>query len=115
MIILFTPPSDQKILDGRKTMTARCWKRKPPRIGDIVEAQTGYKKSTRFAQIRVCNVWEWNGNITSEMLTDEIARKEGFDSVDDFIFAYYSLNAHTIGDADRKHWFVEFEVMEEVT
>lgn len=111
MNILFTPPSDQKILSGQKTMTARCWKRKPPRIGQVIDAQTGYANSTRFAQLKVIDVWEWDGDINSECLTDEIARKEGFVDVDDFIFAYYSLNSRTIADNDRRHWFIEFELI----
>ena len=111
MNILFTPPFDQKILSGQKTMTARCWKQKPPRVGQIIDAQTGYANSTRFAKLKVVDVWEWDGSMTSECLTDEIAKKEGFEDANDFIFAYYSLNSHTIADNDRRHWFIEFEVV----
>ena len=83
--IMFTEPNPAKILSGEKTMTARCWKRKPPRIGAIMSASTGYKKETRFALIRVRDVWEWDGDMdgkNAEAVTGltraEIAKREGF-------------------------------------
>ena len=120
-IILFTPPSDQRILDGTKTMTARFWKRKPPKEGALISAQTGYAKTTRFAILKVLKVWEWDGEDVSRVLsgigdhrdiTEEIAKKEGFESIGGFCETYYSLNAHNWHDPDRTHWFIEFELQE---
>ena len=115
MNILFTPPSDQKILDGTKTMTARCWKRKPPCVGQIIDAQTGYANSTRFAKLKVLNVWEWDGKITGEsamqatgLSKSEIASREGFDSWEDFISVYYGLNSQKFLDEDRTDYFIDF-------
>lgn len=117
--ILFTPPADQKILSGEKTMTARCWKRKPPRPGEIVSASTGYKKETRFATLRITGVWGWDGEITGKSAREimwtsleEIAKREGFETWDDFIFAYYSLNAENFKDDDRQDYFIAFELEE---
>ena len=129
--IKFTPPSDQKILDGEKTMTARCWKRKPPKVGDLMTASTGYAKSTRFAVISVRNVWEWNAlmgiDSNAEYVTDmskqEIAEREGFKDAwshdpdtwltdwDAFIEAYYSINATKFLDDDRQHYFIGFDLI----
>ena len=36
--IIFTPAADEKILSDEKTMTARCWRRKPPLIDSIQRA-----------------------------------------------------------------------------
>ena len=128
--IMFTPPADQKILDGTKTMTARNWKRKPPKSGDMLTASTGYPKSTRFAIIRVLNVWEWNAlmgvdsdaETVTGMSKQEIAEREGFGNTprpegswltdwDAFIEAYYSINAKKFLDDDRLNYFIAFEVV----
>ena len=58
--ILFSGDNPQKILSGSKTLTARNWKKKPPRAGQLMTASTGRKKETRFAIIRVTGVWEWD-------------------------------------------------------
>ena len=128
--IMFTPPSDAKILDGTKTMTARCWKRKPPRIGALMTASTGYKKETRFALIRVNGVWEWDGEMSGKsamkimwLSKEEIAKREGFGNTprpegsrltdwDAFIEAYYGLNATKFLDDDRQHYFIGFELVQ---
>ena len=61
--IMFSGDNPQKILDGAKTLTARYWKRKPPKVGELVTASTGYKKETRFAILRITGVHEWDGNM----------------------------------------------------
>ena len=113
-IILFTPPSDAKILAGEKTMTARFWLANPPKEGDIVAAQTGRAKTTRFALLKIVKVWEWSGTdrVATEKEKKMIAEKEGFWDFTQFYQAYYSLNAHNWNDPKRKHWFIEFEVKE---
>ena len=129
--ILFTPPSDQKILSGEKTLTARYWRRKPPKVGAHVTASTGRKKETRFAVLRITGVYEWDGRIydtnaksVTGLSRQEIAKREGFggtprpkdswlDDWDAFIEAYYSLNAEQFKDDDRKHYFIAFDVIDE--
>ena len=117
--LMFTPPSDAKILDGTKTMTARCWKRKPPRGGTLVSASTGYKKETRFALLYIRNVWEWDLSLlphTAEKVTgytgQEIAEKEGYTEWNDFIGAYYGINAQKFLDDDRKDYFILFHLLQ---
>ena len=120
MIILFTPPSDKKILDGKKTMTARHWLQKPPQVGDIIDAQTGYAKNTRFARLKIIDVWEWDANAAfdptddSIVITEDIGRKEGFDSADEFQCAYFDLNKHNWDEEKRIHYFIEFELHEAI-
>ena len=129
--IMFAEPNPAKILSGEKTMTARCWKRKPPKVGAFLTASTGYKKDTRFAIIRVLNVWEWNAlmgvdsdaETVTGMSKQEIAEREGFKDSwthdpgtwltdwDAFIEAYYSINATKFLDDDRQDYFIEFEVV----
>ena len=115
--IMFTEPNPAKILAGEKTLTARNWKRKPPKIRELMTASTGYKKETRFAIIRVLNVWEWDGDldgIYAETVTglskEEIAKREGYTHWDDFIMAYYEINANNFLDDSRKDYFIQFEV-----
>ena len=129
--IMFTEPNPAKILSGEKTLTARCWKRKPPKVGALLTASTGYKKETRFAIIRVLNVWEWNAlmgvdsnaEAVTGMTKQEIAEREGFKDAwshdpdtwltdwDAFIEAYYSINAQKFLDDDRLNYFIAFEVV----
>lgn len=125
--ILFTPPSNFKILEQKKTMTARCWKDTYPRpeAGEDVRAQTGRLKITTFALLKIERVWEWDGNIWptfkcddkdlpfgEESVNDELLRKigiaEGFESWDDFIFAYYALNSDRFTESGRRHYFIQF-------
>ena len=130
--ILFTPPSDQKILSGEKTLTSRYWKRKPPKVGAHVTASTGRKKETRFAVLRITGVYEWDGRIydtnaksVTGLSRQEIAKREGFggtprpkdswlDDWDAFIEAYYSLNAEQFKDDDRNHYFIAFESLQKL-
>ena len=43
--IMFTEPNpSQDPESGTKTLTARNWKRKPPKVGTLMTASTGYKK-----------------------------------------------------------------------
>ena len=125
-ILLFTGDTPEKILEGRKSMTARLWKRKPPKVGDIVRAQKGRKKDTSFAILKILDVFKWSGNYTphffgktghppyslmSEIKYD-IAKKEGFESWHEFWNAYYSLNAWCWDEIDRTHWFIVFELLD---
>ena len=129
--IMFAEPNPAKILSGEKSLTARCWKRKPPKVGDLLTASTGDKKETRFAIIRVLNVWEWNAlmgvdsdaETVTGMTKQEIAEREGFKDAwshdpdtwltdwDAFIEAYYSINAKKFLDDDRLNYFIAFEVV----
>ena len=131
--IMFTEPNPAKILSGEKTMTARCWKKKPPRIGALMTASTGYKKETRFALIRVAGVYEWDGDMdgrNAEAVTGltraEIAKREGFGNTprpegssltdwDAFIEAYYGINATKFLDDDRKDYFIGFDLIHPYT
>ena len=61
--ILFSGDNPEKILNGTKCMTARNWKRKPPIVGSLCTASTGYKKETRFAVVRILDVMEWDGHM----------------------------------------------------
>ena len=126
--ILFSGDNPQKILSGSKTLTARNWKKKPPRAGQLMTASTGRKKETRFAIIRVTDVWEWDGQMDQEnaesvtgLTHAEIAKREGFGNTprpegslltdwDAFIEAYYSINATKFLDDDGTDYFIGFKV-----
>ena len=133
-IILFTPPSDRKILDGEKTMTARYWKRKPPKVGDLIAAQTEYSKSTRFAILKIKNVFKWHISVNfsifflddilggwkvpSKRKLKNIAIQEGFDLWINFLHEYHRLNANKFdkfSSPKRTHYFIEFELVEDLS
>ena len=119
-IILFTPPSNQRILDGTKTMTARFWKRRPPKVDSLFRAQTGRRKETTFAICRVTDVFEWDGASSGpacdhfNCVPREIGEREGFRGWGEFYEAYLDLNHHHWNREGRTHYFVEFEVVEVV-
>ena len=114
MIITFLPGMKEKILNQDKTKTARCWLRKPPKIGDVVDAQTGRPKSTRFAKLLITNVTEWSGDIEDPLLTEDLAKAEGFTNITEFTRIYYALNATRLDDPLRKHYFIDFELYEKI-
>ena len=108
MNIYFRPPLDQLILDGKQTITIRCWKQKPPKVGQVLSAQTGYARNTRFADLLVTKVFEWTDDIK---ITDDLAKKVGYDSVRDFELAYQNLYGDKSGEKGRTKWFIKFEVL----
>ena len=126
--ITFTPPSDQKIKDGKKTMTARYWRfvyGNMFKAGDRVTLSTGRKKETRFAEAEITKVVEWDGKWEDTNAIDrlgmsyqEIAEAEGFETWQQFIDAYNGLNAHNLSDPyeriRRKHYFIQFEIIGEL-
>ena len=118
--ILFTSPSNEKILSGEKCMTARCWKRKPPAKGSHIRACTNYRNNSQFAVLEVLNVWEWDGKLSGEvaekvtgMELEEIAEAEGFEDWYDFIRAYQDFNPENLLDPTRKNYFIHFKVIQQ--
>lgn len=127
IIIFSVAGSAEKILSRSKVMTARFWRKTPPKVGSLFRAQRGRAKSTAFAICEVVSVREWNGfdipeayNKTSpfmpypeiERRRQVIAIKEGFVSWYQFIQVYQSLNKHHWNDPERTHYFIEFKVKE---
>ena len=121
--ILFTPPHDQKVLDETKTFTARFWHDNYPlpEPGEIVTASTGRKKETRFAKLKIIQVTQWKpGEDDSLMLmvrtgytAQQLAEKEGFKDFPEFFNTYAVINDHhDPHDPNRKHYFIEFELIE---
>ena len=118
-ILIFTPPTDQKILSEEKSMTARFWTRKPPALSELIRAQTGRKKETAFAILKVVGVALWHPlRDTREDIEErtgytleEIASKEGFETWEEFIDAYVSTNSYyNLDDIRRRHYLIDFEV-----
>ena len=72
---------------------------------------------TAFAYLKVIDVREWNGRTIASAGFDypskEVAIKEGFQSIDEFTFAYWELNESCWDDPKRKHWFIEFRLAED--
>lgn len=132
-IILFQGEENkEKILDGRKTMTARCWSNnyKHFEVGEIVAAQTGRKKDTRFAHLEITKIFRWHlGSDTNIFFWNDekekwespsiqklttIAKKEGYGTWAEFMGAYITLNGSRLQALGRTNWFIEFKVIHEV-
>ena len=117
--MLFQPPNDQHIIDELKTLTARHWKPSHAakyRVGENITASTAYAANTRFAELTILRVVEWDGqrdgNASDVMRVcrKTIGIREGYGGWDAFYEAYQALNAHNWDDPDRKHYFIEFEL-----
>ena len=93
-------------------MTARHWRRKPPKIGEVVRAQLGYGRDTTFALIRIVGVRQWNG--TEGEVRNFMAIREGYPTPKAFYKAYHGFNAKNWWDDKRTHYFIEFLVEKEV-
>lgn len=115
--MLFQPPNDQHIIEETKIYTARHWKPSHAakyRVGENITASTEYAASTRFAELTILRVVEWDGQRdgnASEVMglsLQTIGMYEGYDGWHEFYKAYQSLNAHNWNDEDRKHYFIEF-------
>ena len=106
--MLFTEHSKRHILSGTKTQTRRFWKRKPPKIGSVVLAETQlFKKEARFARIKILSVEEWDGvNIE---INDVMA--EGFLDKTQYLMEYNRLNKGKLDDKSRTHYVINFEVV----
>ena len=107
-MILFTHESAYIILKGQKVMTARCWKRRRAKPGSYHYAQLNRRAESRFARLRILSVEEWDGKSADK----HFAKKEGYDSSTEFLFSYWSLNDHIMRDPDRKHYKIEFKVID---
>ena len=128
--ILFSGDNPSKILNQTKDLTARCWKKKPPRAGQLMTASTGRKKETRFAIIRVTGIYDWTPDLSgisaskaTGLTPQQIAEREGYGNTprpkdswltdwDAFIEAYQSINATKFLDDDRINYFISFELVQ---
>lgn len=108
-MILFTAELKQKILSGEKTQTRRMWKHQRVKPGKTYWAQTNLFPNSRFARLKIVSVYTWDG--IGHEISLEDARKEGFQTIDDFARAWYSLNETRLADPDRTPYVVNFEVI----
>jgi len=120
--IIFSGNSPEKVISREKTFTARFWKQRPFTIGEIVTASRNRRADSRFAKLKILNVFSWvPGHTDAYTLfvksggytTQQIAEKEGFQNFEEFFDAYASLNSHLDpDDPERTHYFIEFKVIE---
>ena len=111
-MILFSVDSARKIINGQKWQTRRMWypsyaaKIKP---GSLHNAQLKMMKpETCFARLRIKSVWEWDG----WTIPGSDLRAEGFENDPmGFFETYRKLNEKRRADSDRRHYAVEFEVV----
>jgi len=99
-MILCTPEMAQAILDGRKTVTRRRWKRPRVKVGAIHQCYTrpafARPPGKPFARVRIVSVLEerWCGAYAVPRIATLYAeaRREGFATWDDFEAAYTAIN-----------------------
>lgn len=105
-MMLFTEHSKSLILSGRKTQTRRVWRRPRVKPGHVYQCRTALF-GPPFARIRVLTV----DLVRLGDITEEDARAEGAESVEDFIEAW--LNIHRVWNPNWMVWRVKFEVVKE--
>jgi len=105
-MMLFTGHSKSLILAGKKTQTRRVWDRPRVRIGGVYQCRTELFGKP-FAHIKVLAV----DQVRLGDITEEDARAEGAESVEDFIEAW--LNIHRVWNPNWMVWRVKFEVVKE--
>ena len=89
-------------------MTARYWKRPRAVPGSYHWAQLNRKAESRFARLLILDVQEWDGLHADK----KFAEKEGYQSSTEFLFSYWHLIDHKRNETDRKHYKIEFEVVD---
>ena len=92
--------------------------KRPAKPGSLHYAQRKlYDPDSRFARLHITRVWEWNG----VFITPEDAIAEGFQYGPDksdkelcgrFLNYYRHLNKDVKRATERKHYAIEFEVVE---
>lgn len=125
--MLFKKEFVEAILSGRKTRTTRFRKHAGVKVGNIYKAKTNRFSKESFALIKVVaiqtadfcpknrfrpNAWMADLNATIGYRNRERhAEKEGFEDYYDFRDIYTKINAHHADDAERKHYIIDFGVV----
>ena len=113
-MILFKPESKEKILAGTKWQTRKLWSKPRAKVGSehliyLRPPMTGEKP---FARILIQRVWQQAlGEITAEE-----ARAEGYDSVEEFLDQFRTINGRKIPRelGDVLVYAVEFKLLEKL-
>lgn len=117
-MILFKPDLAQAILDGRKTVTRRRWKRPRVKVGAIHQCYTrpAFVKppGKPFARVRIVSVdyeaFPGHGHARWwARYMDGEAGREGFASWEEFLNAYTEING--VSSTGEPCWRVQFEVV----
>lgn len=110
-MILFAGDTPIKILTGKKTQTRRCWKRRRVKPGSLHWAQINMRADSRFARLKIIDVWEQD----PMHISLEHVRAEGFKTFADFLRGYLGNNPdalHAVARGERKHYVIDFCIHE---
>ena len=129
MSIVFQKQFVPLISSGKKICTTRFRKHAMVKVGNIYKAKTHPFSKEYFALIKVVQIRSADYVPHSEFNRDRwlsdleltigyqnrqhFTEREGFDSWDDFRDTYIGINAHHRDDPERKHWIINFGVVNE--
>ena len=129
MPITFKKEFIPKILSGEKTRTTRYRKHAGVKVGGTYKAKTNRFAKEHFALLKVVairsayasadspfrrNAWTQNLDLVIGFARQQHhAEKEGFEDYHEFRSVYTELNAHHKDDMQRKHWIIDFGVVNE--
>ena len=131
--MLFKPEYVAPIIAGEKVCTTRYRKHAMVKVGNIYKAKTHRYSKEYFALIKVVQIRSADFSPHRQFGLDDtgwlkhlyytigyqdekrqrFAEKEGFDSWYDFRETYMDINAHHRDDPERKHWIIDFGVVNE--
>ena len=111
-MITFTEEHAKLILEGRKRMTRRLWKKRRAKPGSLHLAKVDRFKPDWFAKLFIIDCWqEGLGKIRPCE-----AEMEGYDNVESFLLAFVQINGLKNLTRDEllnlSVWVVEFFVYE---
>jgi len=103
--MLFKPEHEQMILEGKKTVTRRVWKRPMVKVGGIYKAKLKMLDKKYFAKIKVLKLYKQK---LKEIMVRDI-EKEGYSSLSEFVDIWKKINKSWEGDTEV--YVIEFEVV----
>ena len=103
LVLLFDKRFVQSIVEGRKTVTRRVWKRCNLKVGSIQTCMSYYTKEGRFAKCRISKIERQK---LGEM-TEQDAKKEGFESLQAFKGYWQGWKP------EQEVWVITFELEED--
>ena len=103
--MLFKPEHEQMILEGKKTVTRRVWKRPMVKVDGIYKCKTKMLDKKFFAKIKVLKLYKQK---LKEIMVRDV-EKEGYSSLSEFVDIWKKINKNW--DGNTEVYVIEFEVI----
>lgn len=104
--MLFKPEHEEMILEGRKTVTRRMWKKPMVKVGGIYKCKKIMLSKDYFAKIKVTQLLKQK----LKYMDEGDALKEGYHSLDAFQDIWVKINGNWNQEAEP--YVIEFVLVE---